>query len=125
MIFRLMASPRSLVFRTLGSGLSREQSVFGVVRQAVVSIGDVQHHPLGLCVSHVFSNSPSLLGAISPMARTVDERQRHGTMLTISVDRTARIQRHVWTDQGPYFGSDEVACASIGFGSFACFSACK
>jgi hypothetical protein len=79
-----------LAFRT-GSEPSGEQSVFGVLRQAVVSIGDVQHPPLGLCVSHVFSNSPSLFGAIAPMARTVDERQCHSTMLTISVDHTAKM----------------------------------
>jgi hypothetical protein len=62
-----------------------------VVRHAVVSIGDAQHHPLGLCVTYVFSNSPSLFGAISPMARIVDERQCHGALLTIFVDHTARI----------------------------------
>jgi hypothetical protein len=65
-------------FRT-GSKPSGEQSIFGVLRQAVVSIGDVQHHPLGLCVSHVFSNSP---------ASSARSRQWFGLLMSASA--TAR-----------------------------------
>jgi hypothetical protein len=42
-----------------------------MLREVVVPVGNAEHHPLGICVRHIFGGSPGLFDAVSPMRRRV------------------------------------------------------
>jgi hypothetical protein len=53
------------------------QALFGPFREAVITLGNLQHEPLSFRILQIGCDGSSFFGACAPVVRVIDETSRH------------------------------------------------